>query len=141
MKQDDPFTFSDIGGQLAAYNAYRTYVKKELNGKEEDLLPGLERFTPNQIFWITYGFSWCMTQTDENLAHQLLTNEHAPGICRVNQGNFGCNFMSLNQTFSVARSTGIRGGFQMQRTKRVSYFGLLSSLQHTFSMYPPDEQR
>ncbi|KAK5978238.1 hypothetical protein GCK32_012313 [Trichostrongylus colubriformis] len=48
-------------------------------------LPGLEQFSPNQIFWITYGYSWCMKQTDANLVNQLLTNPHAPGSCRTNQ--------------------------------------------------------
>ncbi|KIH49277.1 peptidase family M13 [Ancylostoma duodenale] len=48
-------------------------------------LPGLEQYTPNQIFWITYGYSWCMKQNDQNLVNQLLTNPHAPGSCRTNQ--------------------------------------------------------
>ncbi|VDM75326.1 unnamed protein product [Strongylus vulgaris] len=51
----------------------------------DDRLPGLEQFTPNQIFWITYGYSWCMKQSDNNLVNQLLTNPHAPGSCRTNQ--------------------------------------------------------
>lgn len=60
-------------------------MKEKRNGVEEDRLPGLEQFTPNQIFWITYGFSWCMNQQADNLVNQLLTNPHAPGSCRVNQ--------------------------------------------------------
>jgi predicted metalloendopeptidase len=71
---------ADIGGQYAAYNAYRRYIRTDRNGVEEDLLPGMESYTGNQIFWITYGFSWCMKQTNDSLAHQLLTNEHAPGF-------------------------------------------------------------
>ncbi|KAK6766393.1 hypothetical protein RB195_025978 [Necator americanus] len=74
---------ADLGGQQAAYNAYQDYVK-EL-GHDEMRLPGLEQFTPNQIFWITYGYSWCMKQSDKNLVNQLLTNPHAPGSCRTNQ--------------------------------------------------------
>ncbi|KHJ99694.1 peptidase family M13 [Oesophagostomum dentatum] len=74
---------ADIGGQLAAYYAYREYVK-EL-GKEEMRLPGLEQYTPNQLFWISYGFTWCMSQTESKLISQLLTDLHAPGSCRVNQ--------------------------------------------------------
>ncbi|EYC34058.1 hypothetical protein Y032_0001g221 [Ancylostoma ceylanicum] len=74
---------ADLGGQQAAYNAYQDYVK-EL-GHDEMRLPGLEQYTPNQIFWITYGYSWCMKQNDQNLVNQLLTNPHAPGSCRTNQ--------------------------------------------------------
>ncbi|CAJ0608913.1 unnamed protein product [Cylicocyclus nassatus] len=75
---------ADLGGQQAAYNAYREYIDKEKK-QEEPRLPGLEQYTPNQIFWITYGYSWCMEQSDDNLVNQLLTNPHAPGSCRTNQ--------------------------------------------------------
>ncbi|CAD5224087.1 unnamed protein product [Bursaphelenchus okinawaensis] len=90
---------ADIGGQLAAYNAYRAWVDTVNDGKEEQQLPGLDGFTSNQVFWITYAFSWCMKQEQDNLVNQILTNEHAPGKCRVNQvmqdipqfaNDFGC---------------------------------------------------
>ncbi|KHJ79388.1 peptidase family M13 [Oesophagostomum dentatum] len=91
---------ADLGGQQAAYNAYQDYIK-EL-GHDELRLPGLEQYSPNQIFWITYGYSWCMKQSYNNLVNQacnfnflnlrishgkfqLLTNPHAPGSCRTNQ--------------------------------------------------------
>ncbi|CAI2356152.1 unnamed protein product [Caenorhabditis sp. 36 PRJEB53466] len=76
---------ADLGGQQAAYRAYRQYIATTRSGVEEDRLPGLESYTPNQIFWITYGYSWCMKQTDANLVHQLLTNPHSPAQCRTNQ--------------------------------------------------------
>ena len=76
---------ADLGGQQAAYKAYRKYIDVDRNGIEEDRLPGLEQYTPNQIFWMTYGYSWCMLQQEDNLVHQLLTNPHSPGMCRVNQ--------------------------------------------------------
>uniref|UniRef100_A0AAF5DI80 Peptidase M13 C-terminal domain-containing protein n=2 Tax=Strongyloides stercoralis TaxID=6248 RepID=A0AAF5DI80_STRER len=76
---------ADLGGQQAAYKAYRQWIKDYNNGKEEERLPGLENYTPNQIFWLTYGYSWCMKQETGNLVNQLLTNPHAPGMCRVNQ--------------------------------------------------------
>ncbi|EFP08059.1 hypothetical protein CRE_14817 [Caenorhabditis remanei] len=76
---------ADLGGQQAAYRAYRQYVANVRGGVEEDRLPGLENYTPNQIFWITYGYSWCMKQSDSNLVHQLLTNPHSPAQCRTNQ--------------------------------------------------------
>lgn len=58
---------SDISGQLASYKAYRHYIAVERNGVEEDRLPGLEQFTPNQIFWITYGYTWCINMSTEYL--------------------------------------------------------------------------
>ena len=58
-------------GQQAAYRAYRNYVDKQLNGVEEPRLPGLEEYTPNQIFWISYGFSWCEKITQDALVQQV----------------------------------------------------------------------
>ncbi|CAJ0583999.1 unnamed protein product, partial [Mesorhabditis spiculigera] len=75
---------ADLGGQEASYRAYRKYVKETLGGVEEPRLPGLEEYTPNQIFWITYGFSWCMKQSTDSLVKQMLTNPHAPASCRTN---------------------------------------------------------
>ncbi|CAB3399722.1 unnamed protein product [Caenorhabditis bovis] len=94
---------ADLGGQQAAYRAYREYVATVRNGQEEERLPGLEKYTPNQIFWITYGYSWCMKQTDENLVHQLLTNPHSPGSCRTNNvmqdiPEFGIDFGCVRGT-------------------------------------------
>ena len=60
-----------ISGQLAAYKAYRKYVDEQRHGVEEDVLPGLEQYTPNQIFWIAYGYSWCMKRTDNNMRRQV----------------------------------------------------------------------
>ncbi|GMR32607.1 hypothetical protein PMAYCL1PPCAC_02802, partial [Pristionchus mayeri] len=74
---------ADIGGQQAAYRAYLSYVQER--GDPEDLLPGLEDLTPNQVFWLSYGFSWCSKKSEKSLVSQLETDPHAPSICRVNQ--------------------------------------------------------
>ncbi|MDG6100470.1 hypothetical protein EXU34_23865, partial [Alteromonas sp. ZYF713] len=39
---------ADLGGQQAAYRSYRQYVATTRKGVEEDRLPGLENYTPNQ---------------------------------------------------------------------------------------------
>ncbi|KAF8381160.1 hypothetical protein PRIPAC_70302 [Pristionchus pacificus] len=79
---------ADIGGQQAAYRAYQAYIQDPIygrNGDPEDLLPGLEDLTPNQVFWLSYGFSWCSKKSEKSLVSQLETDPHAPSICRVNQ--------------------------------------------------------
>ncbi|CAJ0935377.1 unnamed protein product, partial [Mesorhabditis belari] len=77
---------ADLGGQQAAFRAYRKYVERNLKGVEEDRLPyPMNKYTPNQIFWISYGYSWCMLQRPDNLVRQILTNPHAPAQCRTNQ--------------------------------------------------------
>uniref|UniRef100_A0A1I7URW3 Neprilysin n=1 Tax=Caenorhabditis tropicalis TaxID=1561998 RepID=A0A1I7URW3_9PELO len=94
---------ADLGGQQAAYRAYRQFVSTTRAGAEEDRLPGLEKYTPNQIFWITYGYSWCMKQKDANLVHQLLTNPHSPAKCRTNQ--VMQDIPEFGQDFGCARGT------------------------------------
>jgi predicted metalloendopeptidase len=76
---------ADLAGEQAAYIAYRKYITRQRNGVEEDRLPGLEQYTPNQIFWISYGYSWCMNIQQKSLENALLVDPHSPGSCRVNQ--------------------------------------------------------
>uniref|UniRef100_A0A914RM77 Uncharacterized protein n=1 Tax=Parascaris equorum TaxID=6256 RepID=A0A914RM77_PAREQ len=67
------------------------------------------------IFWIAYGYTWCMNMSTEYLTRLLdllLTNPHAPGMCRVNQ--------------------------VMQD---IPDFALDFNCQRGSSMYPPDTQR
>ncbi|KAF8372626.1 hypothetical protein PRIPAC_79055 [Pristionchus pacificus] len=92
---------ADIGGQQAAYRAYHKYISDK--GSAEKRLPGLESFTPDQIFWITYGGTWCMKLTDERLARQLMTDVHSPSSCRVDQvmqdiPQFGQDFLCKRGT-------------------------------------------
>ncbi|RCN34534.1 peptidase family M13 [Ancylostoma caninum] len=67
-------------GLLAAHKAFSRQIKKG-----ELRLPGLERYTPEQIFWITYGNSLCTHQTDLNLFLKLQEGSYSPSQCRVNQ--------------------------------------------------------
>jgi predicted metalloendopeptidase len=68
-----------------AYFAYQDWKKTNNNGEEESRLPGLEQYTMNQIFWMTYGYTWCTNQNTQSLVNQMLTNPHAPAKCRTNQ--------------------------------------------------------
>lgn len=70
----------DNGGLKAAYRAYKAYAAS--HGDEEPL-PGLESFTMDQIFFLSYGHVWCGSFSDDALTKQLLTNPHSPGKDRV----------------------------------------------------------
>jgi predicted metalloendopeptidase len=71
---------ADNGGVRESFRAYSYYVAA--NGGEQ-LLPGLEKFTPEQLFFISYANVWCGTETPAGLENQLLTDPHSPGRFRV----------------------------------------------------------
>ena len=52
------------------------------NGQEKRL-PGLERYTPEQMFFLSYANIWCSNQTPENLKYQILYGVHSPGRYRI----------------------------------------------------------
>ena len=71
---------ADNGGIKEAYLAYETYEAK--NGPEPRL-PGLENYSPRQMFWIGYANVWCSKSRPEYLRDRTLTNVHAPAEFRV----------------------------------------------------------
>jgi len=70
----------DNGGLKAAYRAYKAYTASH---GEEAPLPGLENYTMDQIFFLSFGHVWCGSYSDDALTRQLLTNPHSPGKDRV----------------------------------------------------------
>lgn len=88
---------ADNGGILMAYRAYQKWVEK--NGKESSL-PQL-KLTPNQLFWLSVGQSWCSVirvgkhqksslkfQTftvkfSEDMKKRITTGAHSPPQFRI----------------------------------------------------------
>ncbi|KAK3335872.1 hypothetical protein B0T19DRAFT_471055 [Cercophora scortea] len=69
---------ADAGGLRAAYD---TWKKLRADGKSNDwTIPGLEDFTPEQLFFIFYGNLWCSSETP---AQVDLANPHSPGPIRI----------------------------------------------------------
>lgn len=72
---------ADNGAMFQAINAYRSWVKD--NGPEK-LLPGLEKYTAEQMFFISFGNIWASNERLEYLRKIILSDEHAPARYRVN---------------------------------------------------------
>jgi putative endopeptidase len=68
---------ADLGGLVIGWDAF---VKTEAFKKAEKI-GGL---TPAQRYFLGYAYGWASNQRKEQLASQLLTNEHAPAKERVN---------------------------------------------------------
>lgn len=73
---------ADNGGVKEAYKAYKRYLEKL--GHEEKRLPGLEEYTNEQIFFLSYAQTWCGQTRPEAQTRQILTDPHSPLRFRVN---------------------------------------------------------
>jgi len=85
---------ADILGALTAYLGYRAYVDQVLNGTEEGRLPGLEQYTPDQIYFISYAQQFCENATPEGLQQELILSYYSPGRERVNTALRNVEFFS-----------------------------------------------
>ncbi|XP_065215808.1 neprilysin-2 isoform X2 [Planococcus citri] len=85
---------ADNGGVKEAYLAYIAWSKK--NGVEPKL-PGLQDYSPQQMFWISAANVWCSKYRPESLKLRITTGFHSPGRFRVigplsNQEEFARDF-------------------------------------------------
>lgn len=70
---------ADAGGLTAAFHAW----KKRDEAKADLHLPGLEDFTKEQMFFISYGSWWCGKMTKEAAEKRIYTDPHAPNVARI----------------------------------------------------------
>lgn len=72
---------ADAGGLDASYLAWQAYRAAH---PEADLdMPGLTNFTHEQLFFISFGNSWCSKYTDSSLVNLVYADVHAPAPFRV----------------------------------------------------------
>lgn len=72
---------ADIGGLKEAYLAYIGWQKKQRI--VESRLPGLESYTPEQMFWISSAEPWCGVFRPETLKDYIQSDPHTPQEYRV----------------------------------------------------------
>lgn len=70
---------ADNGGLREAYYGYLSYAKR--NGREK-YLPGLEKYTHEQLLFISFGNLWCETLTEAGSKYAL-EDTHCPGKFRL----------------------------------------------------------
>lgn len=46
---------ADNGGVREGYRAYKNFLKRSMDGKEEPKLPGLQKYTNDQLFFISFS--------------------------------------------------------------------------------------
>ncbi|KAG0371442.1 hypothetical protein BGX24_001670 [Mortierella sp. AD032] len=77
---------ADNGGMKMAFHIWQNrvksdpYVRKYKNFK----LPGLDKYTPEQLFFISYGRIWCNKMRPEALLNMVRNQIHSPAKWRIN---------------------------------------------------------
>ncbi|KAG0364241.1 hypothetical protein BGX24_004722 [Mortierella sp. AD032] len=77
---------ADNGGLKQSYRAWQTRLKADPSGKKfkNYQLPGLEKYTRKQLFFISYGRLWCSKERPEYLMQLIRTDIHSPSQWRIN---------------------------------------------------------
>ncbi|KAH8899562.1 zincin [Thozetella sp. PMI_491] len=86
---------ADAGGLHAAYQVWLQYVKDS----PEPNLPGLEYFTQQQVFYLSYSSIWCTKATKEQITQGILTDPHSPSSLRI-VGSAMMNSRGFREAFS-----------------------------------------
>ncbi|KAG0006918.1 hypothetical protein BGZ65_001758 [Modicella reniformis] len=77
---------ADNGGLKQAFEAWKARSNDDKNGKKfkNHQLPGLNNFTPEQLFFISYARPWCSKQRPESVIRQMRTDPHTLAKYRIN---------------------------------------------------------
>lgn len=70
---------ADAGGLSAAYYAW----KKRDDAHSDPQLPGLDHFSKEQLFFVSYGSWWCSKTTKEAAINAIYNDPHAPKPARI----------------------------------------------------------
>ena len=68
---------ADIAGLQAAFNAWKDA------GKPGKTLPGLEKYSKEQLFFMSFGNRFCSKTTPAKAVERLLTDNYAPNPARI----------------------------------------------------------
>lgn len=94
---------ADNIGVQASYKAYKKWVKAH---GTESRLPGLMKYTPDQMFFISFARMWCENYREDQMKHIYTVDNHSPGRYRV-MGTMS-NFPEFAKTFGCSSGPMIR---------------------------------
>ncbi|CAF4644597.1 unnamed protein product [Rotaria sp. Silwood1] len=93
---------ADNGGLREAFFAYRKWTANNKN--VDKILPGLQKYTPEQLFFINFANSWCSKMTNAYALNQVRTDVHSLGHLRVIGAT--SNFDQFDQAFGCTPGQG-----------------------------------
>lgn len=68
---------ADLGGVVMGFEAF----KKTSQFKDKEKISG---FTPEQRYFLSYGYAWMVHAKDESIGRQLMSDVHSPAQYRIN---------------------------------------------------------
>ncbi|KAF9933261.1 hypothetical protein FBU30_006029 [Linnemannia zychae] len=103
---------ADNGGLKQAFHTWQDRYKSDPTGRsyKNFKLPGLDNYTPEQLFFISYGRLWCQKLRPEAGVQQLKTDTHSPAQWRINGAVM--NLPEFSEAFKC------KAGSAMNPTKR-----------------------
>ncbi|KAF8944802.1 hypothetical protein BGZ47_003696 [Haplosporangium gracile] len=77
---------ADNGGVKQSFRAWQDRLQSDPTGKKYKnfILPGLEKYTPSQMFFISYARLWCSKERPEYLVNLIRSDPHPPAKWRIN---------------------------------------------------------
>lgn len=86
---------ADAGGLSAAFSIWQ---KRRQEYPDLDL-PGLDFFSQEQLFYVSYGNFWCSKYSQQALARTIYTNVHSPNFARI-EGAAMLNSRGFREAFN-----------------------------------------
>ena len=111
---------ADAGGLNAAFAAW-----KEIDtGNPGELLPGLQHFSKEQLFFISYGNWWCGKARPETAINLIYRDPHSPTWARIlvcNTGHRAISYLIIDRVLWRTRETSKKLFLVRRRTQPASY--------------------
>ncbi|CAF1044530.1 unnamed protein product [Adineta steineri] len=93
---------ADDAGLKQAFFAYQQWAKTHKNVDKK--LPGLTKYSAEQMFFLNFGHIWCKKITDESLHSNLVLAQHSPAQFRVRGPT--SNFVEFDRVFGCKAGQG-----------------------------------
>ncbi|KAF9900448.1 hypothetical protein EC991_007326 [Linnemannia zychae] len=90
---------ADNGGLKRSFQTWQSRFKSDASGKKYKnfKLPGLDKYTPEQLFFISFGQMWCNKERPELSVQMLSVDTHSPTRWRINGA--AMNFPEFSKVF------------------------------------------
>ena len=95
---------ADLGGVVMGYEAFKKTAQYKENKK-------IAKLTPDQRYFLAYGYAWMVNIKPESLAQQIMTDVHAPAKFRING--------PLSNIPEFYKAFNIKGGSKMKEVIKI----------------------